>query len=397
MEDLTIKLEIPELLPREKDNMNHYYGMTDAYNGEELLSEVFKLSHKLFPIPESNRYDGNIDPDLSEWHICNIFGYRYTHGFVRERTVEIEKLKRKHFEDNKERIKERKMAIEKMTYPHLEKRRLQNEIDIEEEATFHYTCLKNIQDKEVNNIKEKFLRYDIIASLKAMNIDVIKFWYVFLWIRDLVLSKTNHVDKMTNSVMEELNNLTNQIKIVIDDEKKSHSFSLDLKVNNRRIGQGIKNKYTLELIKRLIENHLKSYDRSEYSTDMCELNSRTALEKDQDMAVTHKLFLFHKYMKIYLEDKGGKKNCLIGDVLPDIADTKEGKNECASIDKEWLIARLCWAAELGLDVYKLEMEKEDKRKILTDKIKGVKESDLDFKRNHYHPVYTFGYLHFYGH
>ena len=144
-----------------------------------------------------------------------------------------------------------------------------------------------------------------------MNIDVIKFWYVFLWIRDLVLSKTNHVDKMTNSVKEELNNLTDQINTVIDDEKKSHSFSLDLKVNNRRIGQGIKNKYTLKLIKRLIEHHLETYDRSEYSADICELNSRTALEKNQDRAATHKLFLFHKYMKVYLEDKGGKKNCLI--------------------------------------------------------------------------------------
>lgn len=390
MNDLTIKLDIPELQPREKDDMNYYFGTADAYNGEELLSEVFKLSHKIFP-------NHVVDPDLSKWHICNIFGYRYTHGFVREKAVDVEKLKRKYFEENKERIEERKKSVDDMTCPYLYKQPLYAKIDQEEETEFHYTCLKSLQDKELSNIKEKFLRYDIIATLKAMNIDVIKFWYVFLWIRDLVLSKTNHVDKMTDSVKEELNNLTEQIKIVIEDEKKSHSFSLDLKANNRRIGQGIKNKYTLELIKRLIENHLKSYDRTEYSTDICELNSRTALEKDQDRAVTHKLFLFHKYMKVYLENKGGKKNCHIGDILPEIADTKVGKNECASIDKEWLIARLCWAAELGLDVYKLEKEKEDKRKILTDKIKGVKESDLDFKRNHYHPVYTFGYLHYYGH
>lgn len=389
MDDLTIKLDIPELLPREKDNMNHYFGMTDAYNGEELLSEVFKLSHKIFP------NFNNPDPDFSEWHICNIFGYRYTHGFVREKAVDVEEQKRKYFKDNQERIEARKKSVDNMACAYLYKQPLYDKIDQEEETAFHYTCLKNLQDKELNMIKEKFLRYDIVASLKAMNIDVIKFWYVFLWIRDLVLSKTNHVDKMTNSVMEELNNLMNQIKIVIDDEKKSHSFSLDLKANNRRIGQGIKNKYTLELIKRLIENHLETYDRSEYSADICELNSRTALEKNLDRAATHKLFLFHKYMKVYLQDKGGKKNCLIGDVLPEITNTKIGKTESVSIDKEWLIARLCWAAELGLyDVYK--SGKEDKRKILTDKIKGVKESDLDFKRNQYQPIYTFGYLHYYG-
>lgn len=391
MDDLTIKLDIPELQPREKDNMNLYFGMTDAYNGEELLSEVFKLSHKIFPS------FNNPDPDLSEWHICNIFGYRYTHGFVREKAVDVEKLKRKYLEDNRGSMDERIKTIENMQCSHFDKESFKQELHYEREAAFHYTCLKKLQDKELLMLKEKFLRYDIIASLKAMNIDVIKFWYVFLWIRDLVLSKTNHVDKMTNSVKEELNNLTDQINTVIDDEKKSHSFSLDLKVNNRRIGQGIKNKYTLKLIKRLIEHHLETYDRSEYSEDICELNSRTALEKNQGRAVTHKLFLFHKYMKIYLEDKGGKKNCLIGDLLPEIADTKVGKNECASIDKEWLIARLCWAAELGLDIYKLEMEKEDKRKILIDKIKGVKESDLDFKRNQYQPVYNFGYLHYYRH
>lgn len=391
MEDLTIKLDIPELQPREKDYMNLYFGMTDAYNGEELLSEVFRLSHKIFPIPN----DPNVvDPDLSEWHICNIFGYRYTHGFVREKAVDVEKLKRKYLEDNKERIEERKVSVDNMTCTYLCKHPLYAKIDQEEEAAFHYTCLKKLQDKELLMIKEKFLRYDIIASLKAMNIDVIKFWYVFLWIRDLVLSKTNHVDKMTNSVKEELNNLTDQINTVIDDEKKSHSFSLDLKVNNRRIGQGIKNKYTLKLIKRLIEHHLETYDRSEYSADICELNSRTALEKNQDRAATHKLFLFHKYMKVYLEDKCGKKNCLIGDILPEIANPKIGKTESVRIDKEWLIARLCWAAELGLyDVYK--SGKEESRKILIDKIKGVKESDLYFKRNHYDPVYNFGYLHYY--
>lgn len=102
MDNLTIKLDIPELQPREKDDMNLYFGMTDAYNGEELLSEVFKLSHKIFPIPN----DPNVvDPDLSEWHICNIFGYRYTHGFVREKAVDVEKLKGKYLEDNKERKK----------------------------------------------------------------------------------------------------------------------------------------------------------------------------------------------------------------------------------------------------------------------------------------------------
>lgn len=393
MNDLTIKLDIPELQPREKDDMNYHFGIADAYNGEELLSEVFKLSHKIFPIPNDPQ---KADPDLSEWHICNIFGYRYTHGFVREKSVDVEKLKRKYFEDHREKTEERKKSVDNIIRPYPYKQPLYNEIDQDEEAAFHYTCLKTLQDKELNNIKEKFLRYDIIASLKAMNIDVIKFWYVFLWVRDLVLSKTHHVNKMTSSVYEDLSNFINQINNVIEDENKSHSFSLDLKVNNKKTGKGIGNPYTLKLIKRLIENHLETYDRSEYSEDRCELNSRIVIDKDQDRAATHKLFLFHKYMKVYLEDRGGKRNSLIGEILPEIANTKIGKTETVSIDKEWLIARLCWAAELGLyDVYKSGME--DKRKILTDKIKGIKESDLDFKRNHYDPVYHFGYLHYYSH
>lgn len=183
-----INIEIPEIEKREGDGI---YELNDCYHGEELLNEVHDYTLKLAPFPDDDLYAGT---PITDWHFCNIFGYRYTHGMIGDAQTDVLELKRKYmFSIYKEKFGKKIESREDVDFDEL--RRIWKENSNE----FHYVFLKGKQDKILDKIKARYLNYDIIASLKAFGIDPVKFWYVFLWIRDYVYTKTVSVSEMADT------------------------------------------------------------------------------------------------------------------------------------------------------------------------------------------------------
>lgn len=378
-----IDIEIPEIEKREGDGI---YELNDCYHGEELLNEVHDYTLKLAPFPDDDLYVGT---PITDWHFCNIFGYRYTHGMIGDAQTDVLDLKRKYmFSIYEERFGKEIKSREDVDFDEL--RRIWKENSNE----FHYVVLKGKQDKILNKIKARYLNYDIIASLKAFGIDPVKFWYVFLWIRDYVYTKTVSVSEMADTPLVELRRFVKYVKD--NTERHGHFFYGDLILKSRYKKQyslKLENAHSIELIAELIESYLDRCDMSEYSEDWSKLhNSFTktyspdifAPEVTKDLGQTYQLFLFNKCMQLYLKDKKGTRHLLVGEVLPELKDSTIGKLEEISVDKTWLITRLACIA--GFYDEEILNNDTDYKRWLRDKLKKFNESRYN---NFYSGEYTY--------
>lgn len=378
-----IIIEIPELEKREHDNI---FELNDSYNGEVLLSEVHDLALKITSFPEDDVVDYSM---ISDWHYCNIFGYRYTHGLIGDVKTDVLNIKRKYmFSIYETKYGKTITSSADVDFDELKK------IWKENNNEFHYIFLKTKQDKILEKIKERYLNYDIIASLKAFGIDPVKFWYVFLWIRDYVYTRTISVSEMADTPLVELKKFVKYVKN--NTERHGHFFYGDLILKSRYKKQNalkLENAHSIEIIAELIENYLDKGDMSEYSEDWAKLhNSFTktyspeifAPEVTKDLGQTYQLFLFNKCMQLYLKDKKGTRHLLVGDVLPELKDSSVGKSEEVSVDKTWLITRLACIA--GFDYEEILCNAPDNKRKLKDKLKNFNESSY---KNYFSGEYTY--------
>lgn len=378
-----IDIAIPEIEKRAGDDI---YEFNDSYNGEELLDDVHDFTLKLAPFPDDELY---ISTPITDWHFCNIFGYRYTHGLIGEPTTDALDLKRKYmFSIYQKMIGKEIKSREDVDYDELKK------IWVENNDEFHYVFLKSKQDKILNKIKERYLNYDIIASLKAFDIDPVKFWYVFLWIRDYVYTRTISVSEMADTPLVELKKFVKYVKD--NTERHGHFFYGDLILKSRYKKQNalkLENAHSIEIIAELIENYLDKCDMSEYSEDWSKLhNSFTktyspdifAPEVTKNLGQTYQLFLFNKCMQLYLKDKKGTRHLLVGDVLSELRDSLVGKSEEVSVDKTWLVTKLACIA--GFDYEEILCNDPDNKRKLKDKLKKFNESSF---KNYHNGYYTY--------
>ena len=381
MEEEIVNIKIHEIPPREHDDI---YELKNSYFKEPLLLEVYEAVKRIAPLP----HDPMIDIWISDWHYCNIFGYRYTHGYIGVYSDDAfwEKYRlycKRRYEEiygNKFDIKD-SYSREKMT-----------SLMEKEMVRYEYECQKQQQDIILDTIKNKFLRYDIISSILAFGINPEKFWYVFIWVMDYVNTKTKYVYEKADLPLIELEKLVDFVENA--KSKRGYHYFGDLQLTSS-IGKDrtlkITNPHTIELMSKLIKRYLETYDKSEYSEDWCELH-HTYIKKTHpdpwcppdttNLKQTYQLYLFHKYMNKYLEDKKGKKNCIVGDFISELKDTKIGKTEKVSIDKLWLISRLAYIAGFGI---KEELYDITNKARLKDKLK--KFNPDSFKRyigNTYH-------------
>lgn len=364
---IIVKIDIPEI---EKRNNDDVYELNDSYHGEELLSEVHDLTLKVLPYPK----DIVEFVPISNWHLCNIFGYRYTHGLIGDVKTDIYSLLKIYIEDklgkSMNSIPERVKIIKKYN----------NE--------FHYTILKSKQDEILEKIKEKYLNYDIIATLKAFDIDPVKFWYVFLWVRDYVYTNTVYIAENANIPLEELRNFVKIVKANM--EENGLFFYGDLILNSKSDKPyTLKNVHSIELIAELIERFLDNYNKDGYSEDWLKLHSSYVKNCSPDNVLTppvesqpkqtDQLFLFNKCMRLYLDGRNGMRHLSVGDVLSELKDNKDVKAEGVSVDKSWLISRLACIADFA---YEKDLYDFGKKENLKNKLKRFNASK--FKK--YHPM-----------
>ena len=309
------------------------------YTNEQLLSEAHKMEKIAFPFPKDEiEYLGI----FNSWHGCNVFGWRYSFGHINGCSLKKEKQLRRQYYSEK-------------GYKREELRRQYKAIEID----FTNERLRPLQNEHLKNIQKKFLSYEIIASLLALDIDPIKFWYAMLWLMDFIEDRTNDVSKCEQTPFEGFSAMLKRLRKLYDEEDnencKYDSGELTLKVGDERKLK-ITNVDTLRILGKIIDEYLDKYQKANGTMEYIELHSYrcTSFEKllvleKEKKGNSHlmKIYLFHKYMKEYLKRYKGKRNLRVVDYIENAP--KEYANNKASVDKELLISRLAWVVGFVVD------------------------------------------------
>lgn len=338
-----------EELPYFKENDPNANPYKDFYKDVELLQLVYKMSHILLKKPTIIYHDVYVP---SDWHICHQFAFFYNHGCLL----------------NKENY------LKRIPYEALEEFGLIEDKDDNRkndkfwELLGKYKCdicrkyCKPEQDENLKPYKERFFTPQIIASLRAFNINIDQFWYMFLFTMDYIYGRTHHVEDYFPTPIDSFDELYSITSEIPEDEPIPHSIidtSIILRYGKRKLK--IENPDTIRLLGDIIhqfcEKHRNGYNENcdWYSKEWLDLN-----QQRQKIPMTVKqmfnledyqgwrsiknqtsLFLFRKYMKEFFKDMKGIRNCDISEFVED--DGSEA-GCAASIDIELLIARLAWAA-----------------------------------------------------
>lgn len=243
-----------------------------------------------------------------------------------------------------------------------------------EEYDFKYRIPK--QKEKLEKMWNDYTQPDIIASLLAFDIDPQKFWFALLWIMHYINDKVSDTSKPYESPTMQIRRFCEAIKSeneAFDFHKNFYnylnggppSFKLNLETHRHRIA--IDNPYVMQIMYNLLMNHideaLKTLESKENISEMTKQeiielldNFFTTETKSTDGEWTYKcnekkekinpkerIYLFHKYMKIYLKDKIGILNKNISDFIKDSND----QIQKVSIDKDWLISRLLCVIGFG--------------------------------------------------
>ena len=193
--------------------------------------------------------------------------------------------------------------------------------------------------------EQKYLASEeVLDTLKAFGLDVDKFWYLCLAVKDVVEGYTDNAIRSKKHPREELKELEDELD-KLEPEYKHNSFKckgsgvLTLKVGKHPIK--VTSPTTLTLINMAIHNLLEKYKENNSLFD--------AVGLDIDDTVTlkpiYKIALFNKYLSWFLKDK--------------VAD----KAIYASKDKSLLISRMVFILGISDDESFFEEYKEDGTKL----------------------------------
>lgn len=204
--------------------------------------------------------------------------------------------------------------------------------------------------------KQKYLdSEEVINTLKAFKLDVDKFWYLCLAIKDFVEGFTNDGIKNKKFPRQELKELEDELN-----KLDKQNAILTLKISKHPIK--INNPSTLSLIGKAIHNLLEENKYSDLldSTEL-DLNNTITLKP------IYKIALFNKYLSWFLKDK--------------VAD----KVIYASKDKSLLISRMIFILGISDDESFFDEYKEDGSKLdyLKNYIKKYKDIEAPTIQSRY--------------
>lgn len=366
----------------------------DSFRNDPLLEDAHKMSQIAFPYPKD---DSDLYYYCSDWYGCDIFGNRYTLGLIN--SLSHEEFKKLKYDYCLSRLADK---YPNDGYKRVAKEILRKELRLLTED-FHKEVLKPIQDKYIKGLQERYLSIDIIASLLAMNIDPVIFWYAVLWLKDYVDAKTENVIEYEDTPLESFDNLSILLNSVTDSEYASSEQKMrwfNASENNERVLDNVNgiltlkvglfkkvtvtNPETLRLLGKIISDYTDKYRNRENTEEYAILNSLREVQVDTDgnnnpitletkkrqVSYLTKLFLFHKYMKEFLKEVEGDRNLCVSDVITGMGGA-EG-NKLASIDKELLICRLAWVID-----YVRKDKFYDNPKAIKDALKGFNEANLN--------------------
>lgn len=219
--------------------------------------------------------------------------------------------------------------------------------------------------------EQKYLASEeVLATLKAFNLDADKFWYLCLAIKDVVEGYTDGGIKRNNTPRTELKALEDELD-KLEPEVNANGYirckgkgTLTLKVGKHPIK--ITNTTTLSLINLAIHNLLEKYEESNnvFDTSVIDFFS-------EDSKVTlkpiYKIVFFYRFLSWFLKDK------------------KADKAIYASKDKNLLISRMIFILGISDDESFFEEYKEDGSKLdyLKNYIKKYKDVEIPTHQNHY--------------
>lgn len=212
--------------------------------------------------------------------------------------------------------------------------------------------------------EEKYLdSEEVLATLKAFNLDADKFWYLCLAIKDVVEGYTDNAIRSHNTPREELKALEDELD-KLEPEVNGYircKGTLTLKVGKHPIK--ITNTTTLSLVNLAIHNLLEKYEEMNdvFDSSYLDVNDKVTLKP------IYKIVFFHRFLSWFLKDK------------------KADKAIYASKDKNLLISRMIFILGISDDESFFEEYKEDGSKLnyLKNYIKKYKDVEIPTHQNHY--------------
>lgn len=207
---------------------------------------------------------------------------------------------------------------------------------------------------------------EVLDTLEAFGLDIDKFWYLCLAIKDFVEGQTDNAIKSKKNPRQELKALEDELN-KLEPEFKDGSIKckgsgvLTLKVGKHPIK--VTNPTTLTLINMAIHNCLEEYKDNNGLFDAVGLD----VEDIVTLKPIYKIVLFNKYLSWFLKDK--------------VAD----KAKYASKDKSLLVSRMIFILGISDDEPFFEEYREDGSKLnyLKNYIKKYKNVEISTIQSRY--------------
>ena len=304
--------ELPKIQELPDYKAKHYE--YDKYLDEPLLNYVWKIADNFFPDYDGEVYSPSITPV--------IFANRYIESKLTD---------------------EEKYARYMEIYP-----------DTTLDSAKEYYSSQTELD---TSFKDKFLKSrEVLNTIKAFNLDLDKFWYLLLFVNDLVEDCCTNALGHGQSEVEKVNEMAERI---------SECTEVISKRNGRKHYE-TNDEYTLSILKSSVKFFIKTYNEIiENSKNIEELNVRLKelgidrtinndfpikFEETITLEKSHKTRLFAEFFQYFLKDIKADRE------LMGIHTTKED-----SIDKLLFISRLTYIVGLQeKDYYVRVISKEDK-------------------------------------
>ena len=229
------------------------------------------------------------------------------------------------------------------------------------------------EQPEINtSFKEKFFgSNDILQTLKAFNLDPIKFWYLLLFVNDLTEDVCTNAPSLEPSQIDKVSELS---------DKLSAATKITLEHNGRKSYE-TQDEFTLSVLKASVDYYIQTYNdilESSENREECKarlealglkgaFQSRRALnyEEQVNLEKSHKTRVFAALFQYFLED-------MVAD-----RDFVKRSKEKISIDKLLLISRLTHIVGLqGEDYYEQYTENGNQNRKLSNLLSRYRNEPL---------------------
>lgn len=376
--------KIKELERRENDNPINSIRSQGVYEDEELLSEVRKIITIIFPVPKKRDLVLYPDDFFYDWQLAiNKFGYRYTHGLLLPYADTKVLDSRYHKADfinsfNKFEYNNRKNLSSK------EKRELLSKID-DAKDLFYIKHYKKEQDRFLEKMLRRYLEPKLISTLIVLGIDIDRFWYVLLLLKDYIDHIPSKPIEYHESARNSFTKFIDLLETVDEDNFNNLEPKITLKVKGAKEVK-IECFDTLLLLKEQMKRMLVEKSSNELDIKYPKMSRKMTFEdafsidggncyKYTEQPQSYKIYFFSKYLKEYLKRYKpieGKKPS-IESVILDYIDKNDGE-KAVSTDKNILVSNLLYVVGY-IDKDEWEKAKKD-NKFINSKLKGINKGKL---------------------